>query len=403
MIVHGFASTDLAPPDTGASQRLFGLYRGLARHHATEVLAMVPNRHPGPRTETVAGVRLTRRKAWYTALAWRLERAGLAPMFVAAHAHDTMASALLRALDGRPDVVMADLALTGVLSRARVALTVYHAHNVELDHFASAGPRVAGRGWWARDLRALEARACAHAALVVTVSEEDAARMSELYRVPAARLLVVPNGYDETVLRPATANERESARAAIGVTGDERVALFLGSDVPHNRTALRFLIERVMPRLRGVRLLAAGSVTSAFLGRREPWLTLRRAARDVAPWLAAADLGLNPVTGGAGSNVKLPTYLAGGLAVVSTAHGLRGYADLAPWVTVATPDNFADAISGISPGWAARGGAAPAPLARYEWGRLGELLGERFAAETGARGVPAIVADADRAAGGARA
>ena len=403
MIVHGFAGNDPWPPVTGAAQRLFGLYRGLARAHATHVLAMVPNRHPGPRIETAAGVHLVRHKAWYTALAWRLERLGVAPMHLAMHAHAWSAARMASALPGHPDVVMADLALAGLLTHARGALTVYHAHNVEFDHFASAGPRVAGRRWWARDLRALEARACAHAGLVVTVSEEDAARMSELYGVAAARLFVVPNGYDETVLRPPTAHERESARAAIGVTGDERVALFLGSDVPHNRTALRFLIQRVMPRLRGVRLLAAGSVTSAFLGRREPWLTLRRATRDVAPWLAAADLGLNPVTGGAGSNVKLPTYLAGGLAVVSTAHGLRGYADLAPWVTVAGPDTFADAIAGASSGWAARGGAAPGPLARYAWGRLGESLGERFAAEIGTRASPPVVAEIDRAAGGSRA
>jgi hypothetical protein len=402
VIVHGFAGNDLSPPDTGASQRLFGLYRGLARRHTTQVLAIVPNRHPGPRTETVAGVRLTRRKAWYTALAWRLERAGLAPMFLAAHAHGAASPGLLRTLEGRPDVVMADLALTGVLSHARDALAVYHAHNVELDHFLTAGPRVAGRRGWARDLRAIESRACARAGLVVVVSDEDAARMGELYGVPASRLCVVPNGYDENALRPGTANERESARAAIGITGDERVALFLGSDVPHNRTALRFVIERVMPRLRGVRLLAAGSVTSAFLGRREPWLTLRPASRDVTPWLAAADVGLNPVTGGAGSNVKLPTYLAAGLAVVSTAHGLRGYADLAPWVVTATPDTFADAIRSAPPGWAARGAAAPAPLARYAWGRLGESLGERFAAETGARTTP-TTGEADRLAGGARA
>jgi glycosyltransferase involved in cell wall biosynthesis len=403
VIVHGFAGHDLTPPDTGASQRLWGLYRGLARRHTTEVLSIVPNRHPGPRTETVAGVRLTRRKAWYTSLAWRLERAGVAPMFVATHAHDTMASRLTRLLDGRPDVVMADLALTGVLFHAGPALTVYHAHNVELDHFTSAGPRVANRRWWRDDLHALEARACARAGLVVVVSDEDAARMGELYGVPAARLTVVPNGYDETTLRPATTHERESARAAIGVTGDERVALFLGSDVPHNRTALRFLIERVMPRLRGVRLLAAGSVTSAFLARRAPWLTLKPATRDVSPWLAAADLGLNPVSGGAGSNVKLPTYLAAGLGVVSTAHGLRGYADLAPWVTVTAPDAFADAILGASPGWAARGVTPPAPLARYAWGRLGETLGERFVAEIGSKAGATGVHEGDRAAGGSRA
>lgn len=403
MIVHGFAGNDPLPPDTGAAQRLFGLYRGLARAHTTHVLAMVPNRHPGPRVETVAGVHLVRRKAWYTSLAWRLERWGVAPMYLAAHAHTASAARIARALPGRPDVVMADIALAGVLATARGALPVYHAHNVEFDHFSSAGPAVLGPRRWAEGLRALEARACAAARLVVVVSEEDGARMTELYGVPDDRLMVVPNGYDETALRVPTAAERDRARAAIGVSPGERVALFLGTDVPHNRAALRLLIERVMPGLRGVRLLAAGSVTSAFLARRAPWLTLRPATRDVSPWLAAADLGLNPVTGGAGSNVKLPTYLAAGLAVVSTPHGLRGYADLAPWVTVAPPESFADAIGAAPPGWAARGAPPPEPLARYAWGRLGEALGERFTRLARVAALARAPRPGDLAAGGSPA
>ncbi|MFI5370536.1 MAG: glycosyltransferase [Candidatus Eisenbacteria bacterium] len=403
MIVHGFAGNDPLPPATGAAQRLFGLYRGLARAHETHVLAMVPNRHPGPRLETVAGVRLVRRKAWYTSLAWRLERWGVAPMYLAAHVHTWSAARIARALPGRPDVVMADIALTGVLAHARGAVTVYHAHNVEFDHFVSAGPAVAGLRRWAAGLHALEAGACAAARLVVVVSAEDGARMTELYGVPGERLAVVPNGYDETVLRPATVAERERARAAIGARPGERVALFLGTDVPHNRTALRLLIERVMPGLDGVRLLAAGSVTGVFLAHREPWLTLRPATPDVSPWLAAADLGLNPVIGGAGSNVKLPAYLAAGLAVVSTPHGLRGYADLAPWVTVASPESFADAIRAATPGWAARGDTPPGPLGRYAWGRLGESLGERFAHLVAAGAPTPASRPGDLAAGGSPA
>ena len=404
MIVHGFAGHDLVPPDTGASQRLFGLYRGLARRHETHVRAMVPNRHPGPARETVGSIDLVRRKAWYTSLAWRLEVWGLAPMYLAAHAHDAAARGLACALPGRPDVMMADLSLTGVFAHAHGALTVYQAHNVEYDHFASAGPAVAAAPRWAAGLRALEGRACERAGLVVVTSDEDAARMGELYGVGADRLAVVPNGYDETALRVPDALERESARAAIGARAHERVALFLGSDVPHNEAALRFLIERVMPRLSGVRLLAAGSVTRRFLAHREPWLTLRPPARDVLPWLAAADVGLNPVVGGAGSNVKLPAYLAAGLAVVSTPHGVRGYADLSPWVTVAAPEEFGAAIAAAPPGWPMSGARPPEPLARYAWGRLGEELGDRFhQLAAGAPAPPAGSPLSSLATGGARA
>ncbi|MEQ1883316.1 MAG: hypothetical protein ABL878_20375 [Burkholderiales bacterium] len=50
---------------------------------------------------------------------------------------------------------------------------------------------------------------------------------------------------------------------------------------------------------------------------------------DLGSVLAAADAGMNPVTAGGGSNVKVPAYLALGLAVISTAFGVRGYAALA--------------------------------------------------------------------------
>ena len=104
---------------------------------------------------------------------------------------------------------------------------------------------------------------------------------------------------------------------------------------------------------------------------------------DLSGLLAAADVGLNPVLAGGGSNIKLPTYLAAGLAVVTTPHGLRGFAALAPFVTVAEPAAMAEALRGRPAGWAlghAGGGEPPEPIAGYAWGRIGERLGDAFAA-----------------------
>jgi glycosyltransferase involved in cell wall biosynthesis len=385
MIVHGFAGNDLHPPVSGASQRLMGLYRGLARRHVTQVLALVPNRHRGPDDQRVNGVRIRRHREWYTSPAWRLEQAGLLPMFaIALPGHRARVDAMTQRLDGTPDVRIADLALAGVLAKDDGALRVLHCHNVEYDHFRSAGPGVVARGWWAERLREFEALACAEADLVVTVSDQDAERMHELYRIPRERLLAIPNGYDELQLMPPTAEERRAARAALNLDDCACVALFIGSDVPHNRAGLRAILD-AMPASGAdpIVLLVVGGVAHAltsadrtrFAGDGRPRLIAVPETTDVKPYFHAADLGLNPVVGGGGSNVKLPSYLAAGLPVLTTPHGLRGYSDLEGAVMVADPSGFGAALARFCAMPAPPGRPAPAALASYAWGTLGERLG----------------------------
>ena len=106
----------------------------------------------------------------------------------------------------------------------------------------------------------------------------------------------------------------------------------------------------------------------------------RPETHDLGALLAASDAGMNPVTSGGGSNVKVPTYMAMGLAVISTPFGVRGYAPLAPHVTVATLESTADALRARPRGWAARNEAAPTALADYAWGTLGARLADSLAA-----------------------
>jgi hypothetical protein len=391
VLIHAATDHDIHPPLFGGPQRTFGLLRGLARHHEVEALCVVPNRSAAPRGQRVAGVDILRRKAWYTSVVWRLEQARLAPMFMASAGHAAAAGGLAGAFSRPADVLLADLNLSGLFGADPAPLKVYTAHNVELDHFRTARAEVVAPAFWSARLRALEARAVERAGLTVVCGDEDAARMRELYGAREGALVVIPNGFDETAVRPPTPEERARARAAIGVAGREYVALFVGSDVPHNRAALACLVDRVMPPLaqEGFRLLVAGSVTRSLAGRREHWLRAWPETPDLAPVLHAADAGLNPVTAGGGSNVKLPTYLAAGLAVVSTSFGLRGFAPLRPWVAVEGLEGFTEALRSRPAGWLARGLPLPAEVAEYAWGRLGERLGEALEAERGGGGVHA--------------
>jgi len=391
VLIHGATDNDLHPPLFGATQRGFGLYRGLARRHEVRVLCIVPNRTRKPDEEKVAGVTLVRRRAWYTSAAWRLEQAGLAPLFLASLAHRARARRLLDELPGQADVCMADLPLAGMLEASPARLRVLNAHNVEYDHFRAAGPAVLMRGFWAARLRALEARAVRSAGLVVAASDEDAERFRSLYRLDPAAVVVVPNGFDETAVRPPSPEERRLARESLALAPDDYACLFVGSDVPHNRAALAVTLERVMPPLarEGFKLLVVGSVSRAVARRRERWLLAHPATEDLAPWLHAADAGLNPMTTGGGSNVKLATYLAAGLAVVTTRFGVRGYAALEPLVVVAEIARMPEALRARPRGTCARGEEVAPSVRSFAWGTLGERLAEAFERRLGDRREPA--------------
>ena len=380
MLIHGLADNDLHPARFGGTQRAFGLFRGLARSSDVRVLCVIPNRTTAPREEHVAGVTLIRRKAWYTSLAWRLDRAKLAPLQSAAEVHALRARRLLGALPGRPDVLAAEFPLASLLGRAGAKLDVYLAQNVEADFFATTSDRLFLGEAWRRRVRDRERRAVERAGLVVVVSEDDAARMTALHGAEPARLEVIPNGYDETAVTPPTAGERARARAALGLGDADYAAVFVGSDAPHNRDAARLLVDTIGPAVAraGVVTIVAGGVSRAVT-RREPWLRVAGEVDDLNAVLHAADAGLNPVVRGGGSNVKLPTCLAAGLAVVTTPFGLRGYASLAGLAVTAEPSGFADALAARPRGWAARGEALPAAVRDHAWGTLGERLGERIA------------------------
>lgn len=230
MLIHSAVDNDIHPPRFGGAQRSFGLARGLARRHEVRVLCVTPNRAPGPERERVDGVELVRRRSWHTSVAWRLERARLAPLFTAASGHRANAKRYAAALGAGADVFAADLNLGGMLGVSNAPLRLHTSHNVEYDRFRRSAPPVLARSRWAERLRRLEQRAVDAAHVTVVCTEEDAARMRELYGLTAARLEVVPNGYDETRLAPPSAGERRRARQSLGYGESDYVAVFVGAD-----------------------------------------------------------------------------------------------------------------------------------------------------------------------------
>src|SRR5207237_334806 len=152
--------------------------------------------------------------------------------------------------------------------------------------------------------------------LVVAVSAPDRDQFASRYGTPREKIAVVDNGFDADQLRAPLPEEKRAARAALGLAAGERGLLFVGTDFAHNRRAVEDLFRHLVPALPSLRarLFVVGGVSAHFVARARAAEGSVRAVpeqSDLVPYLWGADVGLNPVTTGAGSNVKLPTYLAG--------------------------------------------------------------------------------------------
>jgi glycosyltransferase involved in cell wall biosynthesis len=120
---------------------------------------------------------------------------------------------------------------------------------------------------------------------------------------------------------------RRRARQELGLLEEEWLLLFSASGFGPNVEAFEAIRqfcrrEAAFLAQSRVRILVAGSVSSASF--REGPLIVTGRVPAVLPYFAAADVGLNMVIRGSGSNVKLFEYLAARLPIISTSFGARG-------------------------------------------------------------------------------
>ena len=370
----------LLEPRSGGELRIRHLARELVRlGHQVDVVALVLRNHPAGVGQPEPNLTITQTHSLWLDLAAAFDRTGLIPI--------TTLPRWLRPLRGRIrrwtarrryDVVQFEFPwfarlYGGVAGAARI---IYSAHNIESHYWA---PRLARHwfgDWFARGLQRHELAAAKRAAGVTACSDQDRDWLMEQGELPARQVAVIPNGYDARTLSPPTPEERAAARRALGLTSDEKIALFIGHDTPPNRQAAAAILERMVPHTpaQGVRFVIVGRVCEAFPGAGSEKVRLAGRVADVKPYLHAADVGLNPITAGSGSNIKLAEYCAAGLPVVTTEFGLRGFEPLRPWMNLVELDIFAEAIEASR-----RPNSIPESALRpYSWQALAGRLEEFY-------------------------
>ena len=347
------------PPVGGGQARVFNLYRQLAQDFDVEVVTLasggpeISERHLAP------GLKETRiaKSLAHEELESRYSMAldGHSATDIAAiemiELTPAFGEALERsALDSDALIASHPFLVDAIRRAAPTKPFWYEAHNVELTLKQSVLEGAAERDKALAAVRRTEMRCWQEAQLVIACAERDLEELETLYGPTRARLLEVPNGVEPSDFTFVSIPERRRLQQAAGL-GDRKTALFMGSWHGPNLEAVE-LILREAADAPHFQFLVAGSCCQPFAGRTLPANVelLGVVSNDTrSDLLAIADLALNPMLSGSGTNLKMLDYFASGVPVVSTPFGARGLDVVAgEHYFAAEPGGFAAALQDLA-------------------------------------------------------
>ena len=210
-----------------------------------------------------------------------------------------------------------------VVTRKPIVVT---AHNVEADLCIADDMNIPRplANFLMRDAERREAFAMRYAARIFTTSAEDINSLVERYNVPPQKCVIIPNGVDCKIFMPVTPTIRQERKQALGLA-DRCVVVFSGSTHQPNREAVQQIIDWLDYWSSDlVHFLIIGSIGRAFTHIKHPQITFTGLVEDTRPYSEAADIAINPMISGSGTNLKQVEYMAMGLPSIATPVGARG-------------------------------------------------------------------------------
>ena len=322
------------PPMNGGQARVFHLYRNLAKSYDIDIVALGSTSDVRSEVEIAPGVmEITIPKTDAQAeteyhISRQLEDkpvsdvavnalAGLTPDYIDAlrtsaltsqaviASHPYMVEALVTAAPGKP--------------------LWYEAHNVEL----TLKTAVFGSGEAAasilREVEKAERQCWITSQRVFACADRDLKELERIYGPTRSRLSEVPNGVSLDDVAYTNLTERRRLQDVAGIKGGQ-LAIFMGSWHGPNLEAVEDLIRQA-PLAPNTRFVILGSVCLPFKDRKLPANMELMGAVDMPTrdlMMSIADVALNPMQSGSGTNLKMLDYMAAGIPVISTPFGARG-------------------------------------------------------------------------------
>ena len=372
------AHQSLLPENHGYARRVLGQARALCRRgHKVDIFAPAAiqktnTTQPEEELETLSITEVPNREQSLKPLA-----ALASSLFSGKESFALMRSALGARLRGKIDLVQVDrpylLSAAAVLRKKGVPL-VYVAHLVEQD--AASDLKGWGRltGAQYRDTVRQEQAAIEQADATLAVSEDDAARLRQLYP-DTGGIEVFPNGI-----------ECDAYQGVVPYRFPRATALFLGSGFHYpNREAMWRLVRKIQPAIRRLHrdldIAIVGAQLPTWLGE---GITALGEVEDARPYILGANVCMAPVNLGSGSAMKLLEYMAASRPIVASPRAARplGLRDGEHAILSGSDGEFAEAVVRLARDRSLAeklgAGARARARAKYDWPVLAERLEQRY-------------------------
>ncbi len=170
-----------------------------------------------------------------------------------------------------------------------------------------------------------EKEACINATFTTVCAIEDAHTMSELYQLDLKKSIVVPNGVDLNTVPYISLKDRKMKNRLYDFQ-NEKIILFMGSWHQPNIDAVEETFKIAL-KLKEYKFIIIGSVGDYFISYDIPKnvaFTGVITDEEKEIYLSVASIAINPMLTGSGTNLKMLDYMANGIPVVSTYVGARG-------------------------------------------------------------------------------
>jgi hypothetical protein len=326
----------IAPAATGGQVRTLGIASALARiGHSVHIFSTAGRRQDYRGADSLRGLTLERaieprlKESTYLGLTFGVMQAlGRRLDYPRVWQHHMLARGIvpkrLKQALSQADIVLSDLPYCPPIPGPwRKKPWYLISHNLEHKLLEQGGARERRFATWMRDVEA----AAPQTYTDILACAEDDRTFFQTHDVQSKLLVPIVRCGVDPQLYTTSAQMRLQTRAQLGLGEEDWLLIFSASNFGPNYEALRDIEEFCVAEAEflaqsRVYILVVGSVSSEAYRRGALIVTGR--VPEVLPYFAASDAGINLVTRGSGSNVKIFEYLAARLPILSTTIGVRG-------------------------------------------------------------------------------
>ena len=384
------ATYSIFPPRGGGQHRLYNLYKNLAKQFDITVLSLVEFGKPHTDNYLENGLRTIciPQSEKHARLQWDVEKKlklGLFDVLSIENAvYSTEYVENVKKFAQISDIIVCSHPYLFNLfeKEENGQIIVYEAHNVEFNLKKPYLTKAEQKNSLIDLVWDIEKRACEKSDMIFATSIEEKRTLSKLYDMTIEKIFVVPNGVDTKNITYFTKEEKNKQKQLLGLSNYTTV-LFVGSWHPPNLEALEFITNKLAPKRKDCLFLIVGSINDYYKNQSLKIYPDNVLAFGVVSELEkieiykVADIAINPMISGSGTNLKMLDYMASGIPVISTPIGARGL-ETDNSVIISELENFNDNLNTIISGKINTeqtcNNARHMVEMFYDWGKINQIV-----------------------------